>query len=70
MNEEQSRKILAGDIGENGSLLANRSGPFIHWAAGDAKVCLDGDFTAEYLEAVVWWMRNAKEPASNKVKGE
>lgn len=60
MDEQKARDFLWGDISpSNGLFNANR---FISWSQGDVKVKLDGHFTAEQLDAIAWWMRNAPQP--------
>jgi hypothetical protein len=34
---------------------------YLHAVAGDERATLDGDFTADELEAIAAWMRNPKE---------
>lgn len=56
MNEEQARKILGDAIeGDNGLYSC---GWYLAWSPHENTACLDGDFTAEDLEAIAWWMRN------------
>jgi hypothetical protein len=54
MNEERAREILGDRIQSDGSLFdalcyLNTRGSF---------ATLDGEFTAEELEAIAWWMTN------------
>lgn len=58
MTEARARELL-GDaaIRGNGGLAKNL--PFISWQVGDDSACLDDYFTADELEAIAWWMRNA-----------
>lgn len=60
INEEKARKILGDAIKEDNSLYC--LGTYIGWSREDSTACLDGTymFTAEYLEAVAWWMKNFK----------
>jgi hypothetical protein len=56
MNEEQAKEILKDIIRNDNSLNA----PYIDWSP-DAylnEITLDGDFSADQLEAMSWWMRN------------
>ena len=59
MDENEARKILDGAIEEDGSLKHGGSG-YIWWIRGEDTVCLDDHYTADDLEAIAWWMRNAK----------
>lgn len=67
MNEQRARDILGKNDGSFnppfGAIKADGSlddiGRYLSWSPGDDGVSLDGDFTAEELEAVAWWMRNA-----------
>jgi hypothetical protein len=56
MTEERAREILGKAVRRDDGL--NELGVYIDWNPSDKQACLDGDFTVEYLEAVVWWMRN------------
>jgi hypothetical protein len=57
MTEQRAMEILNGvDIFSDMPSLGN--GEYTNWHEGDATVKLDGRFTAEELEAIVWWMRN------------
>lgn len=55
MNEERARELLEGCITETG--LSN-SGRYLAWDHKNKEATLDGDFTADDLEAIAWWMRN------------
>ena len=57
MNEEEARRRLGRAIEQNNSLI-DGCDDFVSWYGN--VVLLDGHFTADYLEAVVWWMRNKK----------
>lgn len=35
-------------------------GWYISWTVGDSKVVLDGEYTAETLEAIAWWMKHTR----------
>lgn len=56
MNEEQARKILGDAIRLDGVSLYSL-GWFLRWDPEYDRAVLDGDFTAEQLEAIAWWMR-------------
>jgi hypothetical protein len=54
MNERRARELIAG-LAPDGNLF--------RWPAyGDDPeyALLDGDFSADELEAIAWWMRNKK----------
>jgi len=53
MNEAKAREVLRDAIEEDGSLYS--LGWYLEWKGGEA--ILDGSFSAEDLEAIVWWMR-------------
>jgi len=59
MTEEQAREILdaRNAIGNDDGLL--NGGWYLVWSRGDKEACLDGDFTADELEAIAWWMRHS-----------
>ena len=42
------------------AIEANR-GNYINWFLEDETITLDGDFTIEILEALIWFMKNKKE---------
>ena len=52
MDEERAREILGTTC-----LITGLFSPYINWQ-GDDTVAIRGEFTAEDLEAIVWWMRN------------
>ena len=57
MDREKAEKILKDCIQPNYGLY--NVGWYIDWFLKQPnKVCLDGNFTMEELEAIVWWMRN------------
>lgn len=56
MNEERAREILANSIQPDGSLYC--LGNYRSWIPGEDMICLDSYFSADELEAIVWWMRN------------
>lgn len=55
-HEQKAREVLASDIKKHNSLY--NTSTFICWNVNSDDVLLDGRFSADYLEAVVWWMRN------------
>ena len=55
MTLEQAREILGEEIRKDNSLL--NEGGYLNWPCGDARANLDGDFTADELEAIAVWMR-------------
>lgn len=56
MNEAKARELLFGSIGPDDRLM--NVGWYLSWAPGKEKATLDGDFTADELDAIAWWMRN------------
>ena len=58
MNEQRAREVLGDIIQPDGSLYC--IGHYIAWTKGDTSVCLDCNFDADELEAIVWWMQNVK----------
>jgi len=58
MNEEEAKSIIGLE-----SIRADNSiynlGWYVAWdSAMPHSICLDGNFAADYLEALAWWMRN------------
>jgi hypothetical protein len=56
MDEKLAREILGETVRPDDRLLGFEN--YAHWHPGDAVATLDGEFTADELEAVAWWMRN------------
>ena len=56
MDEKRATEILSDSIEPDGGLYNGFE--LIAWDVVDKKAALDGNFTAERLEAVAWWMRN------------
>ena len=56
MNDARAKAILGGWIGMDQGLRA--SVPSIRWRYGGNMITLEGRFTIEALEAIVWWMRH------------
>jgi hypothetical protein len=54
MDEAQARAVLRDTVQENDDLYC--VSPWISLRSA-SEICLDGDFTADELEAIVWWMR-------------
>ena len=59
MDKEKVENILKGDIQEDGRLY--NVGAYLAWTPGDKEATLDGDFDADELEAIAWYMRNTEE---------
>jgi hypothetical protein len=61
MNEKEAAEILNGNDGntvclDDGSLYS--IGWYLNWDPGNKDADLDGQFSADQLEAIAWWMRN------------
>jgi len=61
MTEDEAREILEGAITENG--LYN-VGWYLGWDNSRDHATLDGEFSAEDLEAIAFWMRRKHESGS------
>lgn len=63
MNEKRAREILGNVEGRTGAIHPDgrlyNLGAYLDWAPGYENATLDGEFTADQLEAIAWWMRNA-----------
>jgi len=60
MNEQKAREILGSAINgpqQKKEGLSNL-GWYLHWEPGKSSATLDGDYTAEELKAIAWWMEN------------
>lgn len=70
MDEAKARKILAEHIQPDNSLEGGIC--FVSWPHhGDSRtICLDGDFDAEDLDALAWWMRHASQERRSCSGGE
>jgi len=55
MNEQQAREIL-GDYDKHEGWFTNIS-EYVEWLPQNEKAALDGEFTADQLEAIAFWMR-------------
>lgn len=63
MNEQLARKILADMLREQDYpeflTCTNDEGEVvIAWTPENAQISLDGSYSIEQLEAILWWMRN------------
>lgn len=56
MREETAKEILAGCIEADDTLY--NLGKYLRWEPCERAVTLDGQFTADQLEAIAWWMRH------------
>ena len=64
MNREEAEKILADCIKSDGTLY--NLGAYLSWSLSYEEATLDGEFSADQLEAIAWWMRNMPgEPGSD-----
>lgn len=59
MTLEEAKNILRAEISKNGNLFCNS--PYIAYGKGEEAVTLDGDFTADELEAIAVFMRGSDE---------
>jgi hypothetical protein len=63
MDEIKAREILRGYIDDKNNLVWESGkglGDYLHWWVETREATLDGNFSADELEAIVWWMRNKK----------
>lgn len=58
MNLEKVKQILGDDVVKDAGLYS--LGGYIGWTVGDKEIVLDGEFTADELEAILWCMRHLK----------
>lgn len=56
MTEATATTILSDSITPDG--LLHNIGWYLSWKPGAAAAILDGQFTADDLEAIAWWMRH------------
>jgi len=57
MDEKEVREILEPDTFLKDGGLHDTS-RYIRWHKGASSVTLDGIFSIDELEAILWWMRN------------
>lgn len=67
MTEARAREILGSSIfvtHTRGELLAN--GGWLSWSPlyAEKTATMNGEFTADELEAIAWWMRNKAQPCT------
>lgn len=58
MNEKMARERLKDSIQPDGTLYD--LGWYLAWGNDETEGTLDGTFTVDDLEAIVWWVRNAE----------
>jgi hypothetical protein len=60
MTEQRAREILAGNIQPDGSLycVGAADAQWPTFEGNKQRVWIDGEVTADELEAIAWWMRN------------
>lgn len=58
MDDQQSRKILGEDSVKADGSIRYEDG-FACWDVGDTTVTLDGSFSIEELEAIIWRVRGS-----------
>lgn len=61
MNEQKATEILTelNLINGDDGLDSNRgSESYVDWGKGQEVICLDGNFSAEDLQAIAWWMNH------------
>jgi len=71
MNEKRAREILSkngGNINSDNSLSSTWT--YMYWNPGDEDITLDGEFSLEELEAIMWWMRNKHCTPTKRLVGE
>jgi hypothetical protein len=56
MTEQRARDLLGECVRPDGRLLGGYD--MVAWQHGESSATLDGQFTADELEAIAWWMRN------------
>jgi len=56
MDEDKAREILGDSIQPDDSLFS--CGWYVQWRKHNSTAVLHGEFDAEDLEAIAWWMRN------------
>ena len=61
MDEKTARRILGDRIQPNNNLYDGVY--YVAWNPSHTKVTLDDEFSADELEAIVWWMRNKYVPS-------
>jgi hypothetical protein len=55
LTEDEVRRLLSSSIHPDGGLY--NLGWYLSWVPGSNRAALDGEFTADELEAIACWMR-------------
>jgi hypothetical protein len=63
MTLEEAKKALGDSLKPDGSVY--ELGQYMCYSPGDKTVCLDADFNADELEALVVYMRATTNPGGN-----
>ncbi len=62
MDEKKARAILKGHINPDDSLGMGGHLGYIEWVSDiPDTITLDGEYSIEELEAILWWMKNKAE---------
>lgn len=70
MHGAKARKLLGKAIQPDGSLKETEPSWIVWPTSADDRIEIDGGFTADYLEALAWWMRNGADPLVSLKKGK
>jgi hypothetical protein len=62
MTLDEAKKILGDSLKQDGSVY--ELGQYMCYSPGDETVCLDADFSADDLEALVVYMRATAKPGA------
>ncbi len=58
MNKAKAKEILGSAVQDDGGLYC--CGTYISWSK-EFGLTLDGEFELDYLEAIIWWIKNEKD---------
>lgn len=58
MTDDEAMDVLKEWIKPDGGLFC--LGQYVAYTPGESTVVLDAEFSIDELEAIVWWMKNAK----------
>lgn len=58
MDEKQVKKILNDIYFRSNGGISSEEARYFAWTIGNTKATLDGEFTADELHAIAWWMRH------------
>jgi len=69
MNEEKARAIIGGEHIKQDNTFTINDGNWTGYERSGG-ITLDGEYSVEYLEALVWWINNKKTIEELELRGK